>query len=65
MTARVTEELSVGLTAEIWAGLQAATEIEGSKPSQFGRRAIMEKLVREGYLQHPAQKYVNAANGTK
>jgi hypothetical protein len=27
------------------------------KPSQYGRQAILEKLVREGYLRHPAMRY--------
>jgi hypothetical protein len=37
--------------------LQIATEFQGMKPSQYGRQAILEKLVREGYLRHPAMRY--------
>jgi len=61
MTAKVTEELSVGLTGEMLQALAIATEFQGMKPSQYGRQAILERLVREGFLQHPAQKLVNAA----
>jgi hypothetical protein len=53
MTARVTLEMSVGLTPEIQRALQIATEFSGMKASQYGRQAILERLVREGYLRHP------------
>jgi hypothetical protein len=65
MTARVTEELSVGLTGEMLHALIIATQFQGMKPSQYGRQAILERLVREGFLQHPAQALMNAANGSK
>lgn len=61
MAARILSELSVGLTDEISAALKLASEFAGIKPSQFGRQAILEKLVREGYLQHPAARLVNKA----
>jgi hypothetical protein len=58
MAAKVIKEMSVGLTEQIESALQVATEFQGMKPSQYGRQAILEKLVREGYLRHPAmQRY--------
>jgi hypothetical protein len=57
MTAKIKSEMSVGLTSEIESALQIATEFQGMKPSQYGRQAILEKLVREGYLRHPAMRY--------
>ena len=53
MTAKIKSEMSVGITDEIKSALEIATEFAGIKPSQFGRQAILEKLVREGYLRHP------------
>jgi hypothetical protein len=53
MAARVITEMSVGLTPEIQESLKIATEFQGMKPSQYGRQAILEKLVREGFLRHP------------
>ena len=55
MTAKIKSEMSVGITDEIRSALEIATEFAGIKPSQFGRQAILEKLVREGYLRHPMQ----------
>ena len=57
MAARVIKEMSVGLTPEIEEALKVATDFIGMKPSQFGRQAILEKLVREGYMRHPAMRY--------
>jgi hypothetical protein len=56
MVAKIKSEMSVGLTPEIEEALQIATEFQGMKPSQYGRQAILEKLVREGYLRHPAMR---------
>ena len=53
MTAKIKSEMSVGLTPEIEQALKIATEFQGMKPSQFGRQAILERLVREGFLRHP------------
>ena len=32
---------------------RTAVEFQGLKASQFGRQAILKKLVREGYMRHP------------
>ena len=53
MAAKILTEMSVGLTPEIQDALIIATEFSGMKPSQYGRQAILERLVREGFLRHP------------
>lgn len=53
MVAKIKSEMSVGLTPEIQEALQIATEFQGMKPSQ----AILERLVREGFLKHPMHKH--------
>ena len=51
--ARIKTELAVGVTEEIKTALEIATDFAGMKPSQYGRQAILEKLVRDGFLKHP------------
>jgi hypothetical protein len=53
VAAKIKTEMSVGLTDEIQTALIMATDFVGMKPSQFCRQAILEKLVREGFLRHP------------
>jgi hypothetical protein len=53
MSAKIKMELAVGVTEEIKTALEIATDFAGMKPSQYGRQAILEKLVREGFLKHP------------
>jgi hypothetical protein len=61
MTARILSEMSVGLTPEIEAALEVAADFSGLKPSQFGRQAIIEKLVRDGFIKHPGMaRFENA-----
>ena len=64
MTARsgkYTSDLSVAVTEEIQAALEVAADFSGLKPSQFGRQAIIEKLVRDGFIQHPGMaRFENA-----
>jgi hypothetical protein len=54
--AKIKTELAVGVTEEIKSALEIATEFQGMKPSQYGRQAILEKLVREGFMKHPMQR---------
>ena len=61
MAVKIKSELAVGVTEEIKSALVIATEFQGTTPSQYGRQAILEKLVREGYLQHPAMRHQQAA----
>lgn len=58
MTAKIRSEMSVGITDEIKSALEMATEFQGTKPSQYGRQAILEKLVREGFLKHPMARHL-------
>jgi hypothetical protein len=60
MTAKIKSEMSVGITDEIKSALEIATEFQGTKPSQYGRQAILEKLVREGFLKHPMHRHLNS-----
>lgn len=54
--AKIKQELSVGLTDEIDAALRLACEFSGAKPSQYARQSILERLVREQFIQHPGQR---------
>jgi hypothetical protein len=60
MPAKIKSEMSVGITDEIKSALEIATEFQGTKPSQYGRQAILEKLVREGFLKHPMHRHLNS-----
>jgi hypothetical protein len=53
MAAKITSDLSVGISAEIAAALEMATEFSGVKSSTYARIALVEKLCREGFLIHP------------
>lgn len=59
MAARQTYNLTVVINPEIKAALQVVYDFSQQKPSQFSRQAILEKLVREGYLRHPSYNYQN------
>jgi hypothetical protein len=50
MTAQITCEMMVGITPKIIDAIENACEDIGMKPSQFARQAIVEKLVREGFM---------------
>jgi hypothetical protein len=64
MTARILTELSVGLTPELQNAVKLASEFSGMKPSQLGRMALVEKMVRDGFMEHPGKRLMNvkAAN---
>jgi hypothetical protein len=49
--------LTVGVTNEIKNALEIAAEFGGSTCSQVARQAILEKMVREGFMQHPMAAY--------
>jgi hypothetical protein len=53
MAAQITVEMMVGITPKIKDALEYACEDIGMKPSQFARQAIVEKLVREGFMTRP------------
>jgi hypothetical protein len=54
MTAKIKVDRQVGLTTEIDEKLKIACEFTGMTISQFGRIAVLEKLVRDGFMAHPA-----------
>ena len=53
MVAQITSELMVGVTEKIKNALAIACDDIGMKPSQFARQAIVEKLVRDGFMSRP------------
>jgi hypothetical protein len=61
--ARVIHEVMVGITPEMKTALEMATEFSGMKASTYARQALLERLVRDQMMTHPAQKY--AAAGAK
>jgi hypothetical protein len=52
--AKIKRERMIGLTENIEAALMMVEDFSGLKPSQYCRQAILEKLVRDGFMQHPA-----------
>ena len=55
MAAKIKTEMTIGISDEIKAALQVAIQFVGTTGSQFARQAILEKLVRDGFMRHPAQ----------
>jgi hypothetical protein len=53
MAATITQEMMVGITPKIAEALEIACEDIGMRPSQYARQAIVEKLVREGFMARP------------
>ena len=54
--ARISHQLSVGLSPEMAEAIEIAAEMEGIRPSQMGRLALVERLVQRGYMESPAQR---------
>jgi hypothetical protein len=52
-TATIRTEVAVGVTDEIQSALETAVAFSGIKASQYVRIALVEKLVREQFMQHP------------
>jgi hypothetical protein len=63
VVAKIKTDRAAGLTDEIDSALKIACEFSGLKMSQFLRIAALEKLVREGYMQHPGLAHLKN-NGT-
>lgn len=57
MAAQIKTEISVGLTYEIEQALETAVAFSGIKSSQYARIALVEKLCREHFMQHPGLTY--------
>jgi hypothetical protein len=61
MAAQITLEIMVGITPKIKAGIEIASEFSGMKPSQYARQAIIEKLIRDGFVERPTfRKFDNS-----
>jgi hypothetical protein len=59
MRTRILTEVSVGLTPEIQAALETAAAFSGITASAYGRIALIEKLTREQFLEHPGVTFLN------
>jgi hypothetical protein len=59
--AKIKTILTVGVTDEIRNALEIASEWSGTTCSQLARQAILEKMVREGFMRHPMQQPAHAA----
>jgi hypothetical protein len=53
MAATIKREIAVGITDQIEAALENAVAFSGIKSSQYCRIALVEKLCREQFMQHP------------
>jgi hypothetical protein len=58
-------EKLVGYTDEIKSAVEMATDCMGLKFSTYARLALIEKLVKDGFLAHPAIKYQNGNSEIK
>lgn len=52
----IKDELVVGITGEMKQAIEVVCSFQGLKPQQFGRLAILEKLVATNATDHPGQK---------
>jgi hypothetical protein len=53
MAAKIKVDRIIGLTDEADENLKIACQFTGMTISQYGRIAIIEKLCRDGFMQHP------------
>jgi hypothetical protein len=51
--ARINREAIIGVDDQITDALELATAFFGTTVSQYGRAALIEKLCRDGFMQHP------------
>jgi len=56
MARTITHQVMVGVTPKIKFGLENACTFLGTPESQFCRQAILEKLIREGFVRPPMLK---------
>jgi hypothetical protein len=64
MTVKRPYEVGLSLSADERQALELASECYGTSQSQYIRQPLIERLVREQFLAHPAQKLA-ANNGAK
>jgi hypothetical protein len=60
--ARIKRERMIGLTEAIESALALVEDFTGLKPSAYCRVAILERLVRDGFMTHPAARFHNTNN---
>jgi hypothetical protein len=58
-TSRLPREIGVSISDEMDAALTIATQAFATGTSQYVRQALMERLIREQWLPHPAQKHAS------
>jgi hypothetical protein len=51
--ARINKEAIIGIDDQIADAMELATAFFGTTVSQYGRAALIEKLCRDGFMQHP------------
>jgi hypothetical protein len=59
MSGRITKEVFVGLSEQMAEALTVACTFSGVKPSIYGRQALLQRLVAEGFMQHPLAHLAN------
>jgi hypothetical protein len=59
---KIKRERMIGLTENIDAALALVEDFTGLKPSQYCRQAILERLVRDGFMKHPGAVHLNNNN---
>jgi hypothetical protein len=60
--AKIKRERQIGITLAIDAALAQVEDFTGLKPSAYCRVAILERLVRDGFMQHPAAAHLHNNN---
>ena len=56
MAARIKNEMTLGISDEMKTALEIAVAFVGTTASQYARQAILEKLVRERFIEHPLHR---------
>jgi len=65
MSGRITREVFVGLSEQMATALEVACTFTGVKASIYGRQAVLQRLVAEGFMQHPLAHLANNNTNAK
>jgi hypothetical protein len=60
--AKIKRERMIGITDAIDTALALVEDFTGLKPSAYCRVAILERLVKDGFMQHPASAHFHNNN---
>jgi hypothetical protein len=60
--AKIKRERMIGVTVAIDTALGMVEDFTGLKPSQYCRVAILERLVKDGFMAHPAAAHLHNNN---